>query len=117
MPSPGTGPVLLPSPKRGGAGGGVLQALADGDVEAIARCLHNRLEGPAMRLSPSVAEWLRRLRNTGAAGCLMSGSGSSLFALCRDGGEALRVADAIRADDPAKNEFARTRVFLVRSCA
>src|SRR5262245_30799876 len=88
--------------------------LAEGDVEKIARCLHNRLEGPAMRLSPPVAEWLRRLRNTPAAGCLMSGSGSSLFALCRDGGEALRVADAIRT--AAGNEFARTRVFLVRSC-
>jgi 4-diphosphocytidyl-2-C-methyl-D-erythritol kinase len=94
------------------------EALAAGDVERIARGMFNRLEEAASKLCPPAAEWLRRLRQTEAAGCLLSGSGSCVFALCRDGREALRVADAIRstAASPGVNEFARTRVFLVRSC-
>jgi 4-diphosphocytidyl-2-C-methyl-D-erythritol kinase len=94
------------------------EALAAGDVEWIARGMFNRLEEAATKLCPSVALWLRRLRQTEAAGCLLSGSGSCVFALCRDGNEALRVADAIRstAASPGVNEFGRTRVYLVRSC-
>jgi len=98
-------------------GSELAEALAAGDVERIARGMFNRLEEAAAKLCPPVAFWLRRLRQTEAAGCLLSGSGSCVFALCRDGNEALRVADAIRSTAAwsGVNGFARTRVFLVRS--
>jgi 4-diphosphocytidyl-2-C-methyl-D-erythritol kinase len=114
----------LPNGERGPrkvepkTGSDLIEALAAGDVERIARGMFNRLEEAASKLCPTAAEWLRRLRQTEAAGCLLSGSGSCVFALCRDGSEALRVAETIRstAVSSGVNEFARTRVFLVRSC-
>jgi 4-diphosphocytidyl-2-C-methyl-D-erythritol kinase len=87
----------------------VRRAVADGDVEAVGRHLHNRLQEVAERLRPEIAAGLERLRAAGPAGQLMSGSGTSLFALCRDPGEAQRVARAVMAPD--------LRVYVVRSCS
>jgi 4-diphosphocytidyl-2-C-methyl-D-erythritol kinase len=84
-----------------------------GDVEAIGRSLHNRLQEPAERLQPELADWLARLKSLGPAGCLMSGSGSTLFALCRDHREAGRIAREFREGLPADSGV---RVFVVRSC-
>jgi 4-diphosphocytidyl-2C-methyl-D-erythritol kinase len=44
----------------------------------------------------------------------MSGSGSTLFALCRDRTEASRLAGALRKGTDGKES---PRVFLVRSCS
>jgi 4-diphosphocytidyl-2-C-methyl-D-erythritol kinase len=89
-------------------------ALASGDVEALGRALFNRLQEPAFELSPAVADAFRRVRGVGAAGCLMSGSGSALFALCRDPSEARRVHDDL-ACGWADGGESRTRTYLVRS--
>ncbi|MFL5342068.1 MAG: 4-(cytidine 5'-diphospho)-2-C-methyl-D-erythritol kinase [Gemmataceae bacterium] len=67
-------------------------AFAAGDVEAIGRLLHNRLQGPAEELCPEVRGVRQTLAAAGPAGCLMTGSGSAVFALCRDRAEAVRVA-------------------------
>ena len=88
-------------------------AVRAGDVAAIGRLLHNRLQEPAERLRPELADWLARLKSLGPAGCLMSGSGSTLFALCRDRREAARIAREFRAGLPKDSEV---RVFVVRSC-
>ena len=69
-----------------------------------------------MKLCPPVASLYRQLMAEGTAGCLMSGSGSSLFALCRDDREAARVIDDLRRGWPPGNELEKTRVFHVRSC-
>ena len=55
--------------------------------------LHNDLEPPAMELSPLVGEARNTLEGVGADGVLMSGSGSSVFALFR---RAERADRAIR---------------------
>jgi len=89
-------------------------ALAAGDAEALGRVLHNRLEGPAFELAPAVADWRRRLDAYKAAGTLMSGSGSCLFALCRNPEEARRVADDL-SDGLASQGDSKTRVYRVRS--
>jgi 4-diphosphocytidyl-2-C-methyl-D-erythritol kinase len=89
-------------------------ALASGDVEALGRALHNRLQEPAFELAPAVADWHRRLQGLGAAGALMSGSGSSLFALCRSPAEARRVHDDLSRGWPSAG-VSPTRTFLVRS--
>lgn len=105
------------------------QALATGEVEALGRCLHNRLQEPAESLLPAIRTWCDRLRQAGPVGCLMTGSGSAVFALCRDRQEAIRVARIIRAEvadsltpggeasrSPAPSAGSRVQVHVVRSC-
>lgn len=86
-------------------------ALANGDLEEIGRRLHNRLQAPAKRLRPELKGWMERLAATQPLGCLMSGSGSTMFALARDLRDARRIAAAIAADASA----AGTRMMIVRS--
>ncbi|HZT78979.1 MAG TPA: 4-(cytidine 5'-diphospho)-2-C-methyl-D-erythritol kinase [Gemmataceae bacterium] len=100
-------------PGRPETGEDIRRAVVEGNVEEVGRRLHNRLQEPAERLCPEVARLHARLRALGPAGALMSGSGSSLFALCRGRAEALRIA---RASWSGPAEEARPRVTVVRSC-
>jgi 4-diphosphocytidyl-2-C-methyl-D-erythritol kinase len=81
--------VVPPTPVSGDT---IRQAVQKGDVDYIGQLLHNRLQLAAERLDPRIAEYARMLVETKPAGCLMSGSGSTLFALCRSADEAGRVA-------------------------
>ncbi len=101
----------LPAEARSGAL--VRRAAAAGDVEELGRQLHNRLQPAAERLCPAVAGLCARLDGLGPAGRLMTGSGSTVFALCRHPGEALRIARALH---PAREEAGAARVRVVRSC-
>lgn len=107
-------------PEQPESGEDIRQAVAEGNVEAVGRLLHNRLQPVAERLCPVVALVRDRLRNLGPAGAMMSGSGTSLFALCRDADEALRVARGLRWDGfenrPTTEEGQNIRVFIVRGC-
>jgi 4-diphosphocytidyl-2-C-methyl-D-erythritol kinase len=89
------------------------RAFTTGDVEELGRLLHNRLQEPAERLCPEVGRLRRRLLELEPAGVLMSGSGTTVFALGRDAADAMRIARAMRdgreAGEPA-------RVLVVRSC-
>jgi 4-diphosphocytidyl-2-C-methyl-D-erythritol kinase len=93
-------------------GSALRDAVARGDVETTGRLLHNRLQAPAVMLCPAVDEVLGRMRELGPAGCLMSGSGSSVAALCRDRRDAVRTARRL-AEATATEGL---RVVLVRSC-
>jgi 4-diphosphocytidyl-2-C-methyl-D-erythritol kinase len=87
-------------------------AYASGDVVGIGRELFNRLAEPAEQLCPTVRKLREALARHAPLGCLMSGSGSTLFALCPDHRAAVRLAAKLR------NEFAtdpKPRVFVVRS--
>ncbi|HEV3259742.1 MAG TPA: 4-(cytidine 5'-diphospho)-2-C-methyl-D-erythritol kinase [Gemmataceae bacterium] len=95
------------------SGDDIRRAARAGDREAIGRCLHNRLQPVAEGLCPMVATLRSRLEGLGPAGQLMSGSGTSLFALCRDRGEAVHLARALRH---GLEEEVRPHVFMVRSC-
>jgi 4-diphosphocytidyl-2-C-methyl-D-erythritol kinase len=109
-------PPTLTLPHEGGgeqSGDEIKAAVRVGDVAAIGRSLHNRLQEPAERLRPELADLLARLKSLGPAGCLMSGSGSTLFALCRDCREAARIGREFRQGLPADSGV---RVFVVRSC-
>jgi 4-diphosphocytidyl-2-C-methyl-D-erythritol kinase len=90
------------------------RAVVEGEIEAIGRGLHNRLQPVAEKLSPAVGALLARLEQLRPAGQAMSGSGTTVFALCRDYSEALRVARGLGAG-PA--EEAHPRVLIVRSCS
>ena len=103
--------VTVPSPAL--AGDPIRRAAEAGDVEELGRLLHNRLQGPAEGLCPAVKEAHARLAALGPAGVLMSGSGSTVFALCRGPGEARRLRRALVPDTDAGGG---ARVHSVRSC-
>jgi 4-diphosphocytidyl-2-C-methyl-D-erythritol kinase len=86
-------------------------ALGHGDIEEIGRRLFNRLAEPAARLDSRIGDYYKRLAALAPAGQLMSGSGSSLFALCRSSSECKRITAALR--DGADDLY---RVFAVRGC-
>ncbi len=95
------------------SGEDVRRAAEAGDVEELGRRLHNRLQAAAERLRPETAEWRERLAALGPAGAMMTGSGSTVFALCRSPEEALRVARGLNA---FREKGAGPRVHIVRSC-
>ncbi len=94
-------------------GGKVREALGTGDIETLGGLLHNRLQETAERLRPELVLVRERLTQAGPAGCLMSGSGTSCFALCRDEREALEVVRRLR-QETGQTEIGR--VYVVRSC-
>jgi 4-diphosphocytidyl-2-C-methyl-D-erythritol kinase len=89
-------------------------ALEQGDVEWTGSLLHNRLQEPARQLCPDLASQFECLARLQPAGHLLSGSGSTMFALCRDHREALRIAHHLRHDPDV---LPGSRVFVVRSCS
>lgn len=103
--------LTVPTEPRSGAA--VRQAAAAGDVQELGRQLHNRLQSAAEQRCPDVAGLCARLSSLGPAGQLMTGSGSSVFALCRSPGEALSLARALNS---ARDELNGARVFVVVSC-
>ena len=76
------------------------RALTDGNVAKLASELHNRLQEPAFAAAPLIERTYRRLAALGPLGCQLSGSGSALFALCKDRTDAIRIADAMRRSTP-----------------
>jgi 4-diphosphocytidyl-2-C-methyl-D-erythritol kinase len=99
------------APARPASGRAMKEAVRIGDAKAIGQCLHNRLQKPAMTLRPELADWLARLAAAKPLGSLVSGSGSTVFALARDAADARRIAAAIR---PATKE-AGGRIIVARS--
>lgn len=74
----------------------MIEAIRTRNLDAIAKALHNCLEAPAERCLPMIGE-LRQLfeeahRQQLCLGSMMSGSGSSYFALCRTQAEAQSLA-------------------------
>jgi 4-diphosphocytidyl-2-C-methyl-D-erythritol kinase len=100
-------------PERPVDGAEARRAAEAGDVEALGRALFNRLQPAAERLCPAVAGLREQLAGLGPAGRLMSGSGSSVFALCHSPEEALLLSRALR---PVREEGDGVRVLVVRSC-
>ncbi len=98
-------------PLRPETGKEIRRAVRQGEVKEIGAQLHNRLQATAEKLCPTVRDVRERLRKLDPAGVLMSGSGPSVFALCRNRNEAVRIARQLRHG--LKEEAS---VFLVQSC-
>lgn len=75
-------------------------AFRAGDPVALGAALFNRLEAPAFGLAPLVESVYLRLAGLNPAGCRMSGSGSTVFAVARNSSDAARLAAAFRAATP-----------------
>lgn len=78
------------------AGDEIKQALAKGDVDLIGRFMHNRLQVAAVKMDHRIADYAQMLAEASPAGSLMSGSGSTLYALCRSADEAVRIAASLK---------------------
>jgi 4-diphosphocytidyl-2-C-methyl-D-erythritol kinase len=102
--------VVPPVPVSGNA---IRAALGQADVDLIGKLLHNRLQTAAEGFDPRIAEYARMLAKVAPApaGSLMSGSGSTLFALCRSPDEADRVAASLKTRTKA-HDF---RLIVTRS--
>jgi 4-diphosphocytidyl-2-C-methyl-D-erythritol kinase len=83
-------------PKRPATGMALKEAVKAGDADAVGRLLHNRLQAPALALRPELREWLGRLRAAKPLGSLVSGSGSTVYALARDPADARRIVADVR---------------------
>ncbi|MEU6507243.1 4-(cytidine 5'-diphospho)-2-C-methyl-D-erythritol kinase [Streptomyces sp. NPDC046942] len=75
----------------------LLEALAKGDVEALAAAVSNDLQPAALSLFPELADTLEVGRGAGALTALVSGSGPTTAFLARDAESAEKVAEALRA--------------------
>ncbi|MFM7150880.1 MAG: 4-(cytidine 5'-diphospho)-2-C-methyl-D-erythritol kinase [Gemmataceae bacterium] len=89
------------------------EALQKGDIAELAKGLYNRLEEPAMRLCPEAARLRETLLRLNPAGVLLSGSGSTVFALTRDAAEAWQISRALTSRQEVGDGV---RVHVVRSC-
>jgi 4-diphosphocytidyl-2-C-methyl-D-erythritol kinase len=102
--------VDVPAQPRSGEA--IRSALGRGAALEVGRGLFNRLQESAVRLDARIGEYYKRLVSLAPAGVLMSGSGSSLFAVCRSPTEQQRLTAVLR-EEAAEDLF---RVFAVRGC-
>ncbi len=75
----------------------LISRLQTGDLETAGSGFYNSLESPALQKYPLLALFQEFLRANGAAGTLMSGSGSTTFALARDLNGAESLAEKFKA--------------------
>ena len=93
-PLPPSAEEMLPETRA------MMDALAAGDLAAIADAMVNDLEAPAFRSLRELRELRRGMRDAGALGTLLCGSGAAMFGLCPDRETAERAAAALSADYP-----------------
>jgi 4-diphosphocytidyl-2-C-methyl-D-erythritol kinase len=74
----------------------LLRALAEDDLAAVSRCLFNSLEAPSIRKFPVLELIKNAMRDDGASGALMSGSGATVFGLFADPKAAEKSALRVR---------------------
>jgi len=74
----------------------LLHALAEDDLAGVSRCLFNSLEAPSIRKFPVLELIKGAMRDGGATGTLMSGSGATVFGLFPDAKLAKASAQKIR---------------------
>ncbi|MGC0402735.1 4-diphosphocytidyl-2-C-methyl-D-erythritol kinase [Streptomyces sp. SAI-126] len=75
----------------------LLDALAEGDPEALAAAVSNDLQPAALSLFPELSDTLAAGSSAGALAGLVSGSGPTTAFLARDPESAAKIADALRA--------------------
>ena len=74
----------------------LVRALAEDDLAGVSQCLFNSLEAPSIRKFPVLELVKRAMRDGGAEGALMSGSGATVFGLFATPKAAERSAQQVR---------------------
>jgi 4-diphosphocytidyl-2-C-methyl-D-erythritol kinase len=70
----------------------LIEALAAGDLPAIARLAHNDLQWAALDLKPELQETIDRAKAAGALTAIVSGSGPTVFAIAESEAKAKEIA-------------------------
>lgn len=81
--------------RRAGPATALVNALAEGNLAAVAQNLSNDLELAAFDLMPELAQLKQAMADAGALGAIMTGSGSAIIGLCRDEDHAKQVASRV----------------------
>lgn len=89
--------TVLPTTRRNGQE--ARDALERGDPEKLADGLFNRLQEATFLLAPEVRDCYDRLIRSNPLGVQVTGSGSTVFAVCRDRADAIRIANECRTPD------------------
>ena len=76
----------------------VVHALTNGSLGELALGLWNDLQPEAIRRCPVIPALLAQLRDRGSLGVSLSGSGPSVFGLCRDLPHAQEIAARLRSE-------------------
>ena len=84
----------------------LVSKLRNATLEAAAPHFYNSLEAPALEKFPILAMFQESLRENGATVALMSGSGSTTFALTRDRGVAETLAEKFKVKFGPRNWMA-----------
>ncbi|WP_329338149.1 4-(cytidine 5'-diphospho)-2-C-methyl-D-erythritol kinase [Streptomyces sp. NBC_00663] len=92
--------VEVPEPVASRA---LLDALAEGDPEALAAAVSNDLQPAALSLFPELADTLATGSGAGALAALVSGSGPTTAFLARDPESAAKVAEALGASGTCRS--------------
>jgi 4-diphosphocytidyl-2-C-methyl-D-erythritol kinase len=77
----------------------VLTALASGNIQALARAMHNDLEAAAFDLRPDLAALVERGEAEGALRGMVTGSGPTCVFLCESADHAREIAAALSDQD------------------
>lgn len=81
---------------RPGRARSLIEALQSGDLTKVCAQLYNSLEAPVLKKYPLLAMYQDFLRENGASGALMSGSGSTTFAIAPNEMIARRLEERVR---------------------
>lgn len=87
---------------------GMAKALARGDLAGITDRMGNVLETVTEKAYPVIAQLKGQMRDLGAENALMSGSGPTVFGICKEKETAEEIAAAIREKEPACAVFVTT---------
>jgi 4-diphosphocytidyl-2-C-methyl-D-erythritol kinase len=105
-------PSALTEPKPGSTMRAISRLRGEtGDLApALGDLLINDLEPAARRLCPPVARLIKRLKEVGAIGVSMSGSGATVFGVFESGDRASEAAEMLRASEPGESWIRVTRI-------
>lgn len=80
---------------------GMVEALAQGSLKGITDRMGNVLETVTEKAYPVITKIKEQMRSLGAENALMSGSGPTVFGICKTKETADRIAAAIREKEPS----------------
>ena len=92
---------------------GIIDGLEKGDLRKVAGCMGNVLEDVTIRMHPVIEEIKQEMRDAGAIGAMMSGSGPTVFGLFESRSQARDAQRRIREKSLARQVYV-TNIHSVR---
>jgi len=78
----------------------LILGVKQGDVKKIAQNLHNDFEFWVPNFYPAILKIKKKMLDLGALGAIMSGSGPTVFGICKNYNDALKISEALKRDYP-----------------